>query len=186
LIIKLTETKEELQQILTLQGKNHFENVTADKMQSDGFVTVKHDLDLLVKMNNRAKQIVAIENGKVVGYALVMLKEFDTLVPILSPMFRMIEKLEYNTKKLSSYNYYVMGQICIDESARRKGVFDALYEKHRETYSGLFEICLTEVSIRNSRSMKAHERVGFRTIHRFQDETDSWNILLWDWHLKSK
>ncbi len=74
-----------------------------------------------------------------------------------------------------------MGQICISEAFRGQGIFEKLYLKHKEIYSGKFDICLTEVSVRNKRSMKAHERVGFQTIHTFKDKTDDWNILLWDW-----
>jgi hypothetical protein len=77
--------------------------------------------------------------------------------------------------------YYVMGQICVAENYRGQGVFDGLYQKHREKYSSQFDLLITEVSKRNTRSMKAHERVGFKTVHSFRDHTDEWNIILWDW-----
>lgn len=182
MIIKLAETKKELEEILTLQDRNHLDNISVEKRTSNGFVTVKHDVELLIKMNNSAQQIIAIENNKVVGYALVMLKSFSEMIPVLTPMFQMFEKLEYNQKPLIEYNYYVMGQICIDESVRGTGVFQKLYSKHKECYAQQFEICLTEVSTSNSRSMSAHGKVGFKTIHSFKDETDTWNILLWDWN----
>lgn len=181
MIIKLAETREELEQILLLQDKNHIESVPPEERAANGFVTVRHNIDLLLNMNEKAPQVIAVENGKVVGYALVMLREFSQIIPILIPMFRMFELLEYNRKKLSDYNYYVMGQICIEESQRGKGVFENLYQKHKEYYSTTFELCLTEVSTGNYRSMKAHEKVGFRVLHSFEDASDTWNILLWDW-----
>src|SRR5690606_9982476 len=128
-----------------------------------------------------APQIIAVEDEKVVGYALVMLKEFGGMIPVLVPMFTMFEKLSLEGNPLNSYNYYVMGQICIADSHRGQGIFDKLYQKHKQVYSHKFELCLTEVSTSNRRSMKAHERVGFRTLHTFTDETDTWNILSWDW-----
>jgi ribosomal protein S18 acetylase RimI-like enzyme len=182
MIIKLAETREELEQILTLQDKNHLENIPIDKRNTNGFVTVRHDIDLLLKMNKSASQIVAIENEIVVGYALVMLKDFSKMIPVLTPMFEMFEKLEFDKKLLSDYNYYVMGQICIKETHRGLGIFEKLYLKHKEIYATRFDICLTEVSTSNIRSMKAHEKVGFRTIHRYEDKSDNWNILLWDWN----
>jgi hypothetical protein len=27
----------------------------------------------------------------------------------------------------------------------------------------------------------AHERMGFRCIHQFNDPADSWRVVLWDW-----
>jgi ribosomal protein S18 acetylase RimI-like enzyme len=182
MIVKLVDSKEELEQILILQQKNHFDNISFSERTKNGFVTVKHDIDLLMKMNRVSQQIVAIDDNKVVGYALVMLKEFKEMIPVLIPMFKMFERLEFNNNKLDGYNYYVMGQICISESHRGLGIFEMLYLKHKEIYSNKFDVCLTEVSTSNFRSMKAHEKVGFKTIHSFEDKTDKWNILLWDWN----
>lgn len=180
-IIKLAQTTEELEQILELQEANLGRNLSAADKKSNGFVTVKHDLSVLKKMNAAASQIIAKDDDRVVGYALVMPKEFSAFVPVLVPMFEMFEKLSYNGKNLINYSYYVMGQICIADTHRGKGIFEQLYAKHKEAYSKQFEICLTEVSSSNTRSMRAHEKVGFKTIHNFDDQTDNWNIMVWDW-----
>jgi hypothetical protein len=179
--IKLAETEDELNQILSLQSLNLFNAVSAEERKSNGFVTVKHNIELLTKMNNAARQIIAVDNGIVVGYALVMLKEFSEMIPVLTPMFEMFDTISYKNKKLSSYKFYVMGQICIDETHRGHGIFEKLYLKHKEVYANVFDICLTEISESNARSMRAHEKVGFKTVHSFKDKTDQWNIVLWDW-----
>ena len=181
ILIKFAETEDELKQILKLQSSNLIHNVAADAKRSDGFVTVKHNLDLLTKMNNAARQIIAVDNDIVVGYALVMLKEFSELIPVLSPMFEMFNKLSFKSKRLSDCSFYVMGQICISENYRGRGVFEKLYLHHKKAYSDVFDICVTEVSAKNKRSMRAHQKIGFQTIHNFQDKTDIWNILVWDW-----
>jgi ribosomal protein S18 acetylase RimI-like enzyme len=174
-------SNKELEQILELQNYNHYENVSPELKKENGFVTVRHNLELLLKMNNKAKQIIAVENGKVIGYALVMLKEFRALISVLVPMFETFENTTFKNSKLSNFNYYVMGQVCISKEYRGKGVFKNLYLKHKEIYSSQFELCLTEVSSSNPRSMKAHQKVGFKTISTFKDATDEWNILSWDW-----
>jgi len=134
---------------------------------------------MLREMNESVKKIIAMDNGIVVGYALVMLKEFSELIPVLVPMFETVGKLNYNQKLLN--NYYVMGQICISADYRGQGILARLYLKHRDLYSDKFEVCITEVSVSNYCSMRAHEKVGFKTIHTFEDKTDIWIILLWDW-----
>jgi ribosomal protein S18 acetylase RimI-like enzyme len=179
--IELAETNKDLEQILNLQASNLIQNISVEERDANGFLTVKHNIDLLTKMNNSAPQIIAKENGNVVGFALVMFEEFSEMVPVLAPMFDMFKKLSYKGKPLDTYSYYVMGQICIAEAFRGRGIFQKLYLKHKEIYSDKFDICLTEVSVRNKRSMRAHESLGFRTIHTFTDKTDDWNILLWDW-----
>ena len=179
--IEFAETQIDLEQIIHLQKVNHVSQLTSLEKNSNGFVTVLHTIALLIQMNEAAPQIITKYNGAVVAYALVMLKEFSALIPTLVPMFDLFEQLNYLGKSLTTYNYYVMGQICIDEKYRGQGLFEKLYAKHKETHSNKFDLCLTEVSTSNQRSMKAHERVGFKILHTFKDETDEWNILVWDW-----
>jgi hypothetical protein len=179
--LKLAETTADLQQILSLQEKNLAQHVSAADKKSNGFVTVKHDLDVLKKMNDAAKQIIAKDGDAVVGYALVMLTSFSSMIPVLQPMFDMFVKLSYRQKSLDTYSYYVMGQICIADTHRGMGIFEGLYQKHKEIYSSQFDICLTEISSSNPRSMRAHEKVGFKVLHNFDDKTDNWNIMVWDW-----
>jgi hypothetical protein len=178
---ELASTEHDLRQILELQRVNLPANLSEETKASQGFVTVQHDLPLLVKMNASGRQVIARADGKVVGYALVMRPELKYLVPVLVPMFQLIDTLFYKGESLRDTKYYAMGQICVGEGYRGLGVFDGLYQKHKDVYSSEYDYCVTEISTRNYRSMRAHSRVGFTTIHTFRDSTDEWNIVLWDW-----
>ncbi len=180
--VKLVDNDAELYGILAVQKENHFESLSIEDQKNKGFVTVKHDFESIQKLNAKASQIIVMDKDKLVGYALVMLKEFKNLIPILVPMFNLFENIQYKGSNLSELNYYIMGQICITEGYKRKGLFQKLYSKHKEVYSKHFDYCVTEVSSSNIPSIKAHEKVGFKTIFRFTDTTDEWNILLWDWN----
>lgn len=180
-------TTEELQQILDLQKKYLASSVSKEEMQSQGFVTVQHTLDLLEKMHSLAPSIIIKDDDKVVAYALVMLRECSKLVPELLPMFDIFDRLPYQregsaAKPLTAYSFYVMGQICVEKEYRGQGLFDMLYQKHKEIYQSKFDFIITEVATRNTRSMRAHERVGFKTIHTYTDELDHWAVVLWDFH----
>ena len=174
-------TAEELEEILALQQRNLQQNIDAAEMQTQGFVTLIHDLDVLQKMHSLSPSIVAKENGKVIGYALVMLRECRELVPGLEPMFKNFDSLPYKGRALNEYRFYVMGQVCIEKQYRRTGLFDQLYQKHKEIYSGQFDFVVTEVATRNQRSLRAHERVGFETLHIHRDDLDEWAVILWNW-----
>ena len=60
-------------------------------------------------------------------------------------------------------------------------MFDLLYQAHRRHLRGTFDYSVTEVATRNTRSMRAHQRVGFKVIDRYRDATDDWALLRWDW-----
>ncbi len=179
--VQLVSSKSELLQILEIQKENHYSNLPLENQHSNGFVTVKHNAELITKMNSKAAQIIATENNIVVGYALIMLKEFKNFIPALIPMFTLLDTVTYKDKVISSYNYYIMGQICIADSHKGKGIFKKLYAKHKEIYSTEYDLCVTEVSSKNIPSMKAHLKVGFKIIHTYKHNNSEWNILIWNW-----
>lgn len=172
---------EELQQVLFLQQKNLARNISRQEAIEQGYVTVIHTPDQLQKMHQLAPAILAKEDEEVVGYALSMLISCSKLIPVLEPMFASFENLDYKGGPLKSFSYYVMGQICIDKAHRGQGIFDKLYAGHKETYGAQFDCVVTEVATRNARSIRAHQRVGFDTIHKYTDETDDWEVMVWGW-----
>ena len=171
----------QLAQVLELQRENHRAQVSAEIATGQGFVTVAHDLPALQAMHAQAPSVVAIDGERVVGYALVMLREARTLIPILEPMFEKLDALEHNGRPLREQRYYVMGQICVATSHRGQGVFDGLYREHRASMSPRFDAVVTEIATRNTRSLRAHARVGFQTWLTYADATDTWAIVGWDW-----
>ena len=44
-----------------------------------------------------------------------------------------------------------------------------------------FDFVATEISTTNKRSMRAHEKVGFKTIYTYSDALDEWNVVVWEW-----
>lgn len=179
---KIVETDQELQQILRLQQINLPQHISVEESREQGFVTVEHNFHLLSDMNEAAPQVIAVANGEVVGYALVMLRSFAGKVPVLIPMFEKLESLPFQGKPFSTYQYYVMGQVCVDKAFRGRGIFDGMYHEQRRQLSDQYDFVITEVATRNSRSMRAHERVGFQIIEIYTaDSGEEWALILWDW-----
>ena len=77
--------------------------------------------------------------------------------------------------------YFVMGQVCVAKDFRGQQVFSDLYQKMKTEMSSHFDCIVTEIATRNTRSIRAHEKVGFETIHIYEDETEEWAIVAWDW-----
>jgi len=166
----------ELQQILELQQANLARNLSPEQISEQGFVTVEHTLDLLRRMHALAPSIVAREGESLAGYALVMPVECRSFIPMLEPMFARLEQLGMMRQR-----FYVMGQICVAAPWRGQGVFDLLYCAHRKYLRAVYDFSVTEVATRNTRSMRAHQRVGFEIIDRYRDATDEWALLRWNW-----
>ncbi len=163
----------ELRQILVLQQQNLPKNLTKEELHTQGFLTVEHTFDLLKEMNIVFPHTLAMDSGKLVGYALSMSPKFGDTIALLRPMFSQIESLLG-----SGHDYMVMGQICIAKSHRGKGVFRNLYGKMREFLPEDCRKIITEVDTKNTRSLQAHYAIGFRELKRYPKAGREWSLIV--------
>ncbi|WP_363331103.1 hypothetical protein [Cecembia sp.] len=57
-----------------------------------------------------------------------------------------------------------------------------MYQCYRSTYEKKFDFIITKIATNNTRSIRAHQRVGFVEIHQFTDALPmDWSIVLWHW-----
>jgi ribosomal protein S18 acetylase RimI-like enzyme len=177
-------SRNDLEGILNLQKRNLAPGLTKDEIQTQGFVTVDHSFEQLEVLNEHEKHVIAKDNEKLIGYLLAMTKRSRFDIPILVPMFELFDTLSYNGKLISEYNYLVVGQVCIDKAYRGQGILDHCYETYRQHYSTRYDFAITEIATKNSRSLKAHKRIGFKEINIYAspDQTE-WSVVLWDWKL---
>lgn len=177
----LVTRRDQLEQILALQRENLRDHVSPEDARREGFVTVAHTLDVLERMHALAPSVIALDGERLAGYALVMPPEARAFVPTLEPMFQLLETLAWRGRPLTRYPFYVMGQVCVAHAHRGQGVFDALYREHRARYADRYALCVTEIATRNTRSLRAHARVGFEVVTTHRDAQDEWAVVAWDW-----
>lgn len=181
IIFTTLETDDEIRQLLSLQQENLPRNISAEEARAQGFVTVEHHYELMRDMNEAERQVIARDGDKVVGYCLVMLPSFVSRIPVLEPMFSLFDSLQYRNRSMNDFCYFAMGQVCVDKAYRGMGVFDGMYLEQRNQYREKYDFVVTEIATRNTRSMRAHERIGFETVHQYRDATDDWAVVIWDW-----
>ena len=169
---KQAETTRELKQILSIQSRNFPDTQDLELLGAEGFLTVKHDLDLLKAMNQKCPHSIAVHNNEVIGYALSMHPDFSNEIEILKSMFVKIEKHVPEHKK-----YVVMGQVCVDEPFRKQGVFRGLYQLMKTSFKDEFDWIITEVDLRNQRSLNAHINVGFQHIIQYRSDGRDWAMI---------
>jgi predicted GNAT superfamily acetyltransferase len=177
-----SKTDKDLLQILALQKSNLPGNLTSEQIASQGFVTVSHSLEDLRKMNNIEAHIVARDGDQVVAYLLAMTALSKMDIPVLVPMFEVFDSIVFRNKKISEYRYIVVGQVCVADGYRGRGILDGCYAAYREHFKDKYDFAITEISKRNGRSLNAHKRIGFDTVHEYQaPDGETWCIVLWNW-----
>lgn len=172
-----------LKGILDLQRQNLAASLSEEEIRSQGFVTVLHSLDDLRKMNEIEPHVIAVDDAQVVAYLLAMTQASRNDIPVLVPMFDTIETIKYQGDSLSASSYIVVGQACVGKAYRGQGLFDRLYQYYATCFRSRYRYVVTEIDASNTRSLRAHSRVGFNTIMTYQASNGvTWHIVLWDWN----
>lgn len=192
--IACTRSDADLEQILALQAANLRETVGAEERREQGFVTLRHDLALLKQLCGSEAHVVAkvCGAGEVAAYALVMLKEFRTRLPLLEPMFVRLDGLTFRGRPLmdapgsvtgggtgssGAWRWYVMGQVCVAKAHRGQGLVERMYEEHRRLMSPRYDLMVTEIDRVNSRSIRAHERAGWVVMDEYTSDGREWVVV---------
>lgn len=175
-------TDTHLQGIIDLQQANLPKHISAEESRSQGFVTVEHDMEILRRMNSPHPHIIAVDDDRVVGYCLTMMSDLRHDIPVLAPMFDMIDELITPDSAYAGMTYFAMGQVCVAKSHRGEGLFYKMYDAMGEQMSAHFDMIITEISDHNKRSMRAHEKQGFKIMHSYNaPDGHPWHIVYWDW-----
>jgi len=168
--------------IMALQQQNLASHLAPDEINSQGFVTVVHSLQELQQMNAIEPHIICKDGDTVVAYLLAMTSRSQHDIPVLVPMFEMFKQMDYSGKPIADHQYIVVGQVCIDKAYRGKGILDNCYACYKNSFQSGYEFAITEIATRNQRSVKAHQRIGFKELYRYMSpDNEEWSIVVWQW-----
>ncbi len=174
--------QEEINSLLELQRENLRVNLDTQTIDSQGYVSFVYNPTIIQRMMRDEPQIIARADNQVVGYALVSTIDAMKTIEAAIPMLDMVAQLDYKGKPCREQKYYFVGQVCVKAGYRGIGILEAIYEGHRQSFSGRYDFGVTEVAVDNGRSLAAHYRIGFKTIHVFFDALNGkeWHIIAWD------
>ncbi len=181
--INIRQSKDisDIKGISRLQQANLAKHISADEAREQGFVTCDHTVEMLDRMSRPHPHIIAVDEDRVVGYALTMMESLRDEVPEIVPMFAQID-VEMERREWHDRSYLVMGQVCVAKSHRGQGVFYQLYDEMKTQMAGHFDLIITEISAHNTRSLRAHEKQGFKVMKEYvAPDGHPWVIVSWDW-----
>ncbi|MFK7933360.1 MAG: N-acetyltransferase family protein [Saprospiraceae bacterium] len=166
--------------ILALQAKNLFANLTEAELEK-GFVTTPFTPELIEDVLKFDGVFVA-ENGagEIVGYAYAGSWEYFSQWKIMELMASRLPQLAFQCKEISVANSFQYGPVCVAESCRGQGVFPQLFEEMRLAWKSQAEICFTFINQVNKVSERAHLKIGWEIIDRFEYNDNQYFGLAFD------
>ncbi|MCK7595358.1 hypothetical protein [Pseudomarimonas salicorniae] len=179
--VAVADSPARIAQILDLQRRNHFSQLSEADQDRDGFVFVRHTVEQLAAMAQRLPQAVLLDDDEVVGYSLCMGPDMRAEIPSLVPMFEAFDRMPFRGRRLADWEYVVGGQVCVAAGWRGRGLIGRLYRATRDLLPSSVELCVTEIALRNEISRRAHYRIGFEPVDRYRDDAELWEVVAWPW-----
>ncbi|MBD1392246.1 GNAT family N-acetyltransferase [Mucilaginibacter glaciei] len=180
IILQPAVSDTDFKEIIELQRENHYKSLNAQQQQEQGFVFAEHTIGMLKLMSAKIPQLVALHEGRVIGYNLAMTATMETDLQSLEPMFREFHKTLYKGRVLTDYNFFVGGQVCVANDFRGLGLLNKLYHATADAVNGIYDLCVTEISFINNHSLKAHQKMGFEIAGSHIDDFGGWYVVVWD------
>jgi hypothetical protein len=167
---------EDFAQMVDLQNRNLI-SVLEPHQLTEGFLATAFTADQFQVMDKDVSVFVALENDVVCGYLCASPPEFNRPFPILGVMLAQCDSLFYQDKAIRDYRYCVVGPICIDAAYRGQAVFSQLANRFLEGVSSQYELIVTLISEKNSRSLRTAHKMGMEIIDRFEAAGGYFHIL---------
>lgn len=162
---------EDLDSLLELLQANHVSTIP-EEQRSEGFVTTnitKEQLCQLIEQENGVS--VAVDNGRVLGFALAGSWDFWRPWPLFTYMIEHLNEFYLDGQILTVENSYQYGPVCVDKSYRGAGIFEKLFAHSLAGMASRFPYMVTFINQINPRSYAAHTRkVGMTESGKF-----NWN-----------
>jgi ribosomal protein S18 acetylase RimI-like enzyme len=181
LTTKLAVTDQELIQIADLSNANRSDNISAEEKAAEGFVSWVYTPEILRTINAIAPSVIVMDEDILAGYAITLTPECLKTYPAATPTYNHAAPIPFKGRTLGEQGFYLMGQICVAKAWRGQGIVGALYLGHRQYYSPHYYALVTEISMANPRSLKAHQKIGFETIDRHYENGHDWAVVAWNW-----
>ncbi len=143
--------------ILSLQSKNLRQNLD-EVQQRQGFLSVEYREPDLVAINASLGIFVAMEQEKLLAYAMAETNAFAAQIPLIAHMVSRFPNLALDERPLESFRYFIYGPVCIDRDARGRGLLSGLLQSMSGALSAQFDIGIAFISQVNIHSYHAHVR----------------------------
>lgn len=179
--IKRAASAADVAGIKALQNANLASRLPEAERAAEGFVTAEYSLDFLQAMHDETPAIIAVDQGVVVGYALVTTRELGATHDLVRALVEAVDGMEYRGLALRAARYVLCGQLCVAKTHRGQGLAGRMYAHFRETLGATYDFLVTDVDTTNWRSLKAHRKAGFEVLATLGYGGAGWDVVIQDW-----
>jgi hypothetical protein len=175
-------SRDELVKMKQLQLDNVRRNLGAEDAVKSGFLTAEYSVEFLESMHDICPSVIAKCGDDVIGYIIAYTKGMYGSHDLLDSLVEAANVVEYKESFLKDVDYILCGQLCVHKNFRGIGLSTRMYDYFRREFSGRYIYCITDVASDNVPSLRAHAKVGFKTVSSDNYGDILWHVVLWDWN----
>jgi hypothetical protein len=170
--------------IAELEARHYIGNLDpADT--GDGFISVLHSPEWFARcVDSGEVHVAATEDGSMAGFIVITAAPDPAapgLPPIVKTMLDLAETLEVNGKPIARHRFALRGPVCIDKTARGRGVYSAFNSVTRQAYRDRFDLGVLFVAAGNPRSLHTTTtKLGAHPLAEFQAEGRHYHFLAYE------
>ena len=180
-VIRRATSPAEVAGIKALQNANLASRLSEAERAAAGFVTAEYSLEFLLAMHEETPAVIAMDEGVVVGYALVTTRELGASHELVRSLVQAVDGFEYRGLPLGAARYVLCGQLCVAKTHRGQGLAGGMYAHFREALSADYDFLVTDVDTTNWRSSLAHRKAGFEVLATLGYGGAGWDVVIQDW-----
>ena len=150
-------------QILALQAQNLRWNLD-EVGQQQGFLSVEYGEDDLAAINDGLGIYVALKGDRLLAYAMAETEEFAGGVPLIAHMASRFPSALFQNQPVTHLRRFIYGPVCIDRSARGRGLLNGLLQAMSAALTARFDIGIAFIAQSNIHSYHAHVRKNRMTV----------------------
>jgi hypothetical protein len=163
--------------MLALQEANLFENV-APAARPQGFLSARFSREHFARMDADVGVMVAVDAGRVAGYACASGIELNREFPLLAAMLGHYALVSFRGRTLADQNSFVYGPVCVDSAYRGRVVVRGLYQSVRAMAADRFEVGVGFVAEDNPHSLAAHVTgLGMHDVGGFEFKSRRYRVV---------
>lgn len=160
----------DFESLVSLQNSNLASNLSDDQRR-DGFLSVSFSAKQFADMNDDLCVVVGTQEKVVKAFLCASTVEFNKPFALPKTMIDRFPQAIYDSKPLSDWLVCIAGPVCIDAALRGQGVLEMLYDCFYDIAPPQYELATVFVSADNTRSIRAHEKLGMRIVDEFDFNT---------------
>ncbi|MGD9622856.1 MAG: hypothetical protein AB7G47_22045 [Mycolicibacterium sp.] len=173
-------TRRDVPAIMALESRYYVDNLD-ESQRAKGFISNLQSREWFTSAVDSSGIHVAVDNdGIVVGFIAVTDPPVRTQVssPIIRAVLDLAESLDFHGKPIAHSRFALRGPVCVDESARGRGVYAAFNAATQAAYRDRFDIGVLFVAADNPRSLHTTTtKLGAESLAVFEVDSKRYHFL---------